>query len=119
MGNADSMQTGLKLFNSDKLTEALSIFETLVKSDPKNSEAKKDAGIVSLRLNNYDKALEYFTMLATDTSLYSNPGKFYEAVTLLKRNKDGDKETAKLLLQQVRDENLEGKSEAEEWLKKL
>ncbi len=119
MGNADSMQTGLKLFNSDKLTEALSIFEMLVKSDPKNSEAKKDAGIVSLRLNNYDKALEYFTMLEADTGLYSNPGKFYKAITLLKRNKDGDKDAAKLLLEQVRDENLEGKKEAEEWLKKF
>ena len=119
MGNADSMQTGLKLFNSNKPTEALSIFEMLVKSDPKNSEAKKDAGIVSLRLNNYDKALEYFTMLATDTGLYSNPGKFYKAVTLLERNKDGDKDAAKLLLEQVRDENLEGKNEAEEWLKKF
>jgi short subunit fatty acids transporter len=119
MGNPDSVQAGLNLFNSKKLTEALSIFETIAKNNPANSDAKKYAGIVSLRLNNYDKALEYFTMLATDTSLYSNPGKFYEAVTLLKRNKDGDKETAKLLLQQVRDENLEGKSEAEEWLKKL
>ena len=71
------------------------------------------------RLNNYDKALEYFTILEADTGLYSNPGKFYKAITLLKRNKDGDKDAAKLLLEQVRDENLEGKKEAEEWLKKF
>jgi tetratricopeptide (TPR) repeat protein len=119
MGNRDSVQAGLNLFNSKKLTQSLSMFESIAKNNPANSDAKRYAGIVSLRMNNYDKALEYFTMLATDTSLYSNPGKFYEAVTLLKRNKDGDKETAKLLLQQVRDENLEGKSEAEEWLKKF
>jgi len=119
MGNADSMQTGLQLFNSGKLTEAQTIFETLAKNDPKNSEAKKDAGIVSLRLNNYDKALEYFTMLESETGLYSNPGKFYKAITLMKRNKDGDKEVAKLLLEQVRDGNLEGKNEAVEWLEKF
>jgi len=38
---------------------------------------------------------------------------------LIKRNKDGDKDAAKLLLEQVRDENLEGKNEAVEWLKKM
>ena len=119
MGSQDSLQTGLNLFNSNKLTEALSMFEAIVKNTPANSDAKKYAGIVYLRLNNYDKALEYFTMLASDTSLYSNPGKFYEAITFLKRNKDGDKETAKLLLKEVRDENLEGKNEAVEWLEKL
>jgi len=117
MGNSDS--TGLNLFNSNKLAEALSMFETLAKNNPANSDAKKYAGIVSLRLNNYDKALEYFSTLEADSGLYSNPGKFYKAITLLKRNKDDDKEAAKLLLQQVREQNLEGKSEAEEWLKKL
>ena len=119
MGNSDSVQTGLRFLNSGKLTEALGIFETLVKNNSKNSEVKKYAGIVSLRLSNYDKALEYFTMLESNTGLYSNPGKFYKAITLLKRNKDGDKDAAMLLLEQVRDKNLEGKNEAEEWLKEL
>jgi tetratricopeptide (TPR) repeat protein len=119
MGNQDSLQAGLNLFNSNKLTEALTIFETLIKNNPKNSEAKKYAGIVSLRLNNYNKALEYFTILEADSGLYSNPGKFYKAITLLKRNKDGDKGAAKLLLKEVRDQNLEGKNEAVEWLEKL
>ncbi len=119
MGNTDSLQTGLNLFNSKKLTEALNMFESIAKNNPANSGAKKYAGIVSLRLNNYDKALKYFTMLEADTGLYSNPGKFYKAITLLKRNKEGDKEAAKLLLQEVRDGNLEGKSEAVEWLEKF
>lgn len=115
----DSTQTGLNLLNSKKLPEALIMFETIVKNNPENSDAKKYAGIVTLRLKNYDKALEYFTMLEIDTSLHSNPGKFYKAVTLLERNNNGDKEAAKLLLQEVKDENLEGKSNAEEWLKKF
>ena len=119
MGIGDSLQKSFSLFNSNKLTEALSMFEILAKNNPANSDAKKYAGIVSLRLGNFDKALEYFSMLEADSGLYSNPGKFYKAITLLERNKVDDKEAAKLLLQEVRDKNLEGKNEAEEWLKKL
>ena len=119
MGTHDSLQTGLDLFNSKKLTEALTLFERLIKNNPSNSDAKKYAGIVSLRLNDYDKALQYFTMLEADTGLYSNPSKFYKAITLLRRNKAGDKDAARLLLLQVRDKNLEGKNEATEWLKKI
>jgi hypothetical protein len=51
--------------------------------------------------------------------LRSNPGKFYKAVTLLEQNKSGDKEAARSLLKQVVDKSLEGKKDAEEWLKKL
>lgn len=120
MGSQDSVETGLGLYNSGKLAEALTMFETLAKNNAaNNTNAKKYAGIVSLRLQNYDKALEYFSMLESDTSLYSNPGKFFKALTLLERNKNGDKEAAKLLLIQVRDNDLEGNKEAVEWLEKL
>jgi hypothetical protein len=116
MGRQDSLETGLSLYNSGKLTEALTMFEVLAKS---NTSAKKYAGIVSLRLQNYDKALQYFSILEADTSLYSNPGKFYKAVTLMKRNSDEDKEAAKLLLQEVIAKDLEGRREAVLWLEKL
>lgn len=119
MGNGDSLQVGINLFNSGKLKEALSVFETLENSDASNSEAAKYAGIVSLRLGNYDKAIKYFSLLDANTALYSNPGKFYKAITLLERNKDGDKEQAKRLLKEVIDKDLEGKNEAEKWLKKF
>ncbi len=119
MGNMDSLQKGLKLFNNQQLAEAMMMFEKLASNDPSNDDAKKYAGIVSLRLHNYDKALEYFTKLEAETGLYSNPGKFYKAITLLERNKDDDKAAARLLLENVRDENLEGKNEAVEWLKKF
>lgn len=119
MGNRDSLQTGLNLFNSGKLTDALAIFERLAQKDSANSNLKKYTGIVFLRLENFDKALNYFSKLEADTGLYSNPGKFYKAITLLKRNKNNDKEKAKILLQEVIAKDLEGKSEAIEWLKKL
>ena len=117
MGNSDSLQTGISLFNSGKLNEALSVFESLEKSDTSSSEATKYAGIVSLQLGNYDNALKYFSLLEGDTVLYSNPGKFYKAIVFLERNKEGDKEAAKQLLHEVVDKGLEGKNEAEKWLK--
>ena len=119
MNTRDSLQMGLNLLNTDKLPEALQLFENLVKSDPANSTAQKYAGIVSLRMDHYDKALEYFTGLEADTSLYSNPGTFYKAITLLSRNMKGDKAKAKELLRKVIDEGLEGEKEAIDWLKKL
>ena len=42
-----------------------------------------------------------------------------KAVALLKRNKPGDEETAKTLLQKVVDGNESEKETAEEWLKKF
>lgn len=119
MGSGDSLQAAINLFNSGKPDEALSVFEKFVNRDALNSEAIKYAGIVSLRLNNYDKAIKYFSLLAADSSLYSNSGKFYKAITFLERNREGDKEAAKQLLQEVVDKDLEGKNEAEKWLKKF
>lgn len=120
MGKADSLQLAISLFNENKLPEALNLFETILKNNPANIEAKKGAGIVSLRQEKYDQALKYFSGIAADSSLYSNYGKFYEAVTLLKRNKEGDKAAAKLLLIEVKNnEKMEGAAEAAEWLKKM
>ncbi len=117
MGNGDSLQTGISLFNSGNLNEALTVFETIENNNASNIEAAKYAGIASLRLNNYDKALKYFSMLVVDTNLYSNPGTFYKAITLLERNEESDKKQAKQLLQEVVDKDLEGKNEAQKWLK--
>lgn len=119
MGNKeDSLQTGLRLYNEGRMEEALKQFENMVLNDTSIVEAIKYAGIVSLRLGEYDKAVKYFSQLENNTSLYINPGKFYHAITLLKRNRPGDMDTAKQLLQQVVDGNLEGNKDAEKWLKK-
>ncbi|HKO81806.1 MAG TPA: hypothetical protein VJU78_15480, partial [Chitinophagaceae bacterium] len=75
------------------------------------------AGIVSLRLEQYDKAVNYFSKIE-NIKLHANPGKFYHALVLIKRSQPGDMETAKQLLKQVVENDLEGKEEAEKWLKK-
>ena len=113
----DSMQTGLRLYNDRKWAEALQQFENIIRSDKSQFEATKYAGIVSLQLGNYDKALTYFGQLAA-YKLYANPGLFYEAVTLIERNRPSDPQQAKLLLEQVVQNKLEGHEIAEKWLSK-
>lgn len=116
-GREDSLQTALRLYNDGRGEEALKYFESMVVRDTSFAEAKKYAGIVSLRLGEYDKAISYFSQLA-NYRLFSNPGKFYEALTLMKRNQSGDNERARQLLQEIVENDLEGKEDAEEWLKK-
>lgn len=62
---------------------------------------KKFIGLVYLVTNNYDKVLQQFEELATRKDLYRNPGLFLKAVTLLNRNREGDKAQAKGLLERV------------------
>jgi tetratricopeptide (TPR) repeat protein len=113
----DSIQQGLKLYNEGKLDASQKMFESIVQNDTSNYSAKKYLGIVYLRLANYDKAFLYFQQLE-NYPLYSNPAVFYQALTLMKRNQSGDKAKARQLLQQVVDGGLEGKSVAQQWLKK-
>jgi tetratricopeptide (TPR) repeat protein len=114
----DSIQDGLRLYNGNQLDSSLKLFENIIQRDSSNFSVKNYAGIVYLRLENYDKALAYFQDLEKYTSLYSNPATFYHALTLMKRNQPGDKQTARQLLQQVVQNDLEGKETAKQWLKK-
>jgi tetratricopeptide (TPR) repeat protein len=109
--SADSLQMGLRLFNEQKLSEAQIVFENILKRKNNDSEATKYAGITALRLKNYDKAIEYFKILGSQKDLFANPGKFYEAITLLQKSPINKKE-AEVLLKEVVDNGLEGKEEA-------
>lgn len=111
----DGIQTGKRLYNEGDLTGALQYFEAATRTDPSSAEAKKLSGIVSLRTEQYDKALQYFKQLGNITQ-YANPAKFYQALTLMKRSRPGDKLEAKRLLQEVVDQKLEGHQTAREWL---
>ena len=113
----DSLQTGVRLYNDGRDEDALKYFESMIPRDSSKSDVKKYAGIVSLRIGEYDKAINYFSQLGNLT-LQANPGKFYHALTLMKRNQPGDLEMAKELLQQVVEFELEGRAEAADWLKK-
>jgi predicted Zn-dependent protease len=119
MGGAqDSVQTALRLYNEGKLNEARVLFEKLNESHPSDNKTNEYAGIVSLRLGDYDQALKHFRALDA-LNLYANPGKFYVALTLLKRNGPGDAAEAKQLLQQVTDQGLEHDADARKLLEKM
>ena len=116
-GREDSLQAAIRMYNDGKFEEALDQFENMALRDSSMTDAMKYAGIVSLRLGQYDKAITHFSELSNH-KLYVNPGKFYHALTLLKRNLPGDKQQAKILLEQVVQEDLVGKATAREWLDK-
>jgi tetratricopeptide (TPR) repeat protein len=118
MGVLDSMQEALQFYNAKQYTAALQYFEQIIQRDTSNYKAKTNAGLSSLMLGNYDKALSYFQQLATYTTNWSNPAIFYQALTLMKRNRPGDKEEAKRLLKEVVDNHLDNEEEARHWLNK-
>ncbi|GEM_PF-3375213 len=84
----------------------------------KNATLKYE-GFAYLLLKDYDKAVKSFHALSLKLDLFSNPGLFYEALALVKRNSAGDADAARKLLKQVVDKKLEGETEAEKILKKL
>ncbi len=114
-GTADSLQLAARLFNDGSLEEARRVTDGLLAKDPDHAETKKLAGIVSLRMKDYDKAIEHFQQLGAREDLFSNPGKFYEALARLERNGPGDKEKAEELLKEVLEKGLEGKEVVETW----
>jgi tetratricopeptide (TPR) repeat protein len=116
---ADSMQTAIALYNDGKFPEAQNHFESIVRRAPENYKAIEYCGIVSLRLENYDKALQYFDSLSNATQLYANPGRFYYSLTLLKRNRPGDVKSAKSILQQIVNTQGTNHRAANELLKQL
>jgi tetratricopeptide (TPR) repeat protein len=114
----DSLQQAISVYNEGQFPAALQRFERLLQAHPGNSRALTDAGLTSLRLGNYDKALGYFQLLASDTTLYRNPALFYQSLTLMKRNGSGDAANARQLLRRIVEENLDMKAEAQQLLQK-
>jgi tetratricopeptide (TPR) repeat protein len=112
-GTQDSLQMGLRLFNDHKIKDSQQIFEYIYKRENKNSEALRYAGITALRLNEFDKAINYFQILSQQKGLYANPGLFYEAITLLKQSPE-NKEKAIGIFKEVISENLEGSEDAKQ-----
>ncbi|GGB82214.1 tetratricopeptide repeat protein [Dyadobacter sediminis] len=118
MGNADdSLQSGIAAYNRKDYNKALIYFESIYNRHPESSEAKKYAGLTYLAKGDYTHALEAFEELAQMQNLYGNPGLFFKAITLLMRDKSGDRQSAKQIMQKLAIENTEGSRESKEWLK--
>jgi tetratricopeptide (TPR) repeat protein len=115
----DSIQAGISLYNTGKLTDALNQFESIVNRDKSSPEVIKYAGLAGLQLEDYNKALKYFKELENWPGLQVNYGKLFHALTLMKRGYPDDMKTAKELLQEIDQKNLDGKTQARVWLRKF
>ncbi|GAB3338577.1 hypothetical protein GCM10027299_50800 [Larkinella ripae] len=118
-GQTDSLKIGASYFNHGAFKKAEAVFEAILQWTPAHPEALKFAGLVSLRLQNYDQAINHFHQLGRQTDLYANPGFYLEALARLKRGQPMDKNRAKKLLLTVIQHNLDGKAEAEQLVNRL
>ncbi|WP_315823217.1 hypothetical protein [Paraflavitalea speifideaquila] len=116
-GIEDSVERIRSLYNKGRFAEALILSEAIISYDASNQKVLEYAGVTNLRLQQYDKALAWFKQLASYKSV-SNKGIFYQALTLIKRNKPGDLTQAKSLLEQVVQYDLECREFAQQWLDK-
>ena len=76
-------------------------------------------GMVYLVTHQYDQAITQFELLGKDSLLHANVGFFYQAISLIQRNKTGDTEKAKVILQYIISNDLPGRQEAQIWQAKL
>jgi tetratricopeptide (TPR) repeat protein len=115
----DSLQLGIDAYNNKDYDSALRLFKSIERNDVENSDAKKYAGITYMQKEEYDSALQQFEALSNMKGLFSNSGDFLKAIALMGRNKPGDRDKAKILLQKVLTQKEEGSEKAAEWEKKL
>ena len=115
----DSMALAVGAFNERDYKKAETMFRSLSKNEALAAETTKYLGITYLNTGQYEEAIEQFNKLISFTDLYSNPGKFYLAITLMKRSKQGDVAQAKELLQDVVTNKLSGYKEASVWMQHL
>jgi len=117
-GKEDSVKIAKDYYNSKAFPQALSYFEPLATSHTEDGSLLEYAGITCLRLGQYDKALEYFDKRAKQ-DVRNNPALFYQALAYMKRNKEGDMDKAKAILQQVASNGPSDKKDiAQSWLDK-
>jgi tetratricopeptide (TPR) repeat protein len=119
MGGASRLESGVALYNSGRFADAFQQFEDLLRADSLNPTALLDIGVVSLRMENYDKALTYFLKLQNHTDPRVSPALFYEALTLMRRGHPGDSDQAKQKLKRIVQEDLNMKEDAREFLGKM
>lgn len=115
----DSLQLGIAAFNQQDYPTAEKILRSLTNKDNLAPEAVRNLGILYLVTDEYDKALLEFDALSAYKTLRANPGPFYKAVTLMKRDEGNDLEEAEKILQEVKEQQLPGSKEAEKWIEKF
>jgi len=113
---SQSLQGAIQAYNQQQYEPAITLAAIYLSQHPQDAEALRVIGLAHLQKKEYHEALAYFQQLSAQTQLYSNPGKYYEGLTYLLRNQEGDEAQGRKLLEEVIAQNLEGKPEAMELL---
>ena len=116
MGPSDTMELGKTAYKNAEYDRALQLYGAVLEADSTQDQALLGKGRTFLAQKNYDSALYYFDKLSV-LKLHSNSGPYDAALTLLERNRQGDREKAKQLLQKVVADSLEGNKQAQGLLK--
>ncbi|MDN3549544.1 hypothetical protein [Mucilaginibacter aquaedulcis] len=116
MGSSDSLQAGIAAYNAKSYEKAEDFFAPLTFKPETAPEALKYLGLTHLAVKQYEEALKNFDHLSA-MPLYTNPGQFYKALTLMARSQGSDTKQAKEILQHVINNNLYGSQEARNWIK--
>ena len=119
-GSPDSLQQGIEAYKKKEFEKCTQIFRDVYRAQPENADALTYLGQTYVMTGKFDDAIASFDELTQKQANSSyNYGPFLKAVTLMKRSSGNDLQVAKGLLQKVaeKDNNLDGKREAEKWLK--
>jgi tetratricopeptide (TPR) repeat protein len=107
-----SLQGAIQAYNQQHYENAIALASVYLAQHPTDADAFKVLGLAHLQKGEYDQALDYFQQLSAQVERYSNPGKYYESLSYLLRNQDGDEAKAQQLLEEVIAKDLEGKKDA-------
>ena len=83
-GVKEQMYEGAVLFNSQKYTEAIKVFEKVLEKDPKNANAAYNIAISYIQLKDDDKALNYLNK-TTDVSPFNDDAWYNKALIFFKK----------------------------------
>ena len=104
-----------KEFNNGLYSDAIVSFDTILASDPNNTQVLFYKGIASVETENYAEAEQIFVNLSNGNSVFKYKAQWYNALNFLKQ---GDTDRCKQILEGL-PEVAEDYKKAQELLKKL
>lgn len=112
-----ALDKAMEKYKAGKHAEAVPLFEQALASDPQDTEALFYSAVSYLSISQPDKALANLNkVLAQNNSAYNDPATWYKALAYIKK---GDKNSARLLLEQLQKGSSTYKQKAADMLKDL